>query len=179
MLAIASFFIAKADWGKQGKEKWLKNQHYDYAYDYASSKSLVIHKLSVSKVSLIFLKVISLKNVDWQLSGEIQTDPSLWFQFVFGCPLNCKTKTGFLLRQILLSAAQQKFPKGPSIKEVRIFLVIFDTPSPHRVDQKLRGQDEVGRWQRYTHRVLQTIQRNLYFYGSGQSGPFWAELKLL
>ena len=83
----------------------------------------------MSKVSLIFLKVISLKNVDWQLSGEIQTDPSLWFQFVFGCPLNCKTKTGFLLRQILLSAAQQKFPKGPSIKEVRIFWS-FLIPSP-------------------------------------------------
>ena len=30
-----------------------------------------------------------------------------------------------------------------------------------------------------TDRVLQTIQMKLIFYGSGQSRPFWAELKLL
>ena len=29
------------------------------------------------------------------------------------------------------------------------------------------------------YRVLQTIQMNLYFYVSGQSGSFWAVLKLL
>jgi hypothetical protein len=31
VLTFASFFIAKADWGKQGKENWFKVQHYDYA----------------------------------------------------------------------------------------------------------------------------------------------------
>ena len=31
VIKFASFFIAKADWGKQGKEKWFKVQHYDYA----------------------------------------------------------------------------------------------------------------------------------------------------
>ena len=31
VLKFASIFIAQADWGKQGKEKWFKIQHYDYA----------------------------------------------------------------------------------------------------------------------------------------------------
>ena len=31
VLNFASIFIAYADWGKQGKEKWFKIQHYDYA----------------------------------------------------------------------------------------------------------------------------------------------------
>ena len=31
VLKFASIFIAYADWGKQGKEKWFKIQHYDYA----------------------------------------------------------------------------------------------------------------------------------------------------
>ena len=33
--------------------------------------------------------------------------------------------------------------------------------------------------QRYTYRVLQTIQIKLILVLSGQSGPFWAALKLL
>ena len=31
VLTFASIFIALADWRKQGKEKWFKVQHYDYA----------------------------------------------------------------------------------------------------------------------------------------------------
>ena len=31
VMKFASIFIAYADWGKQGKEKWFKIQHYDYA----------------------------------------------------------------------------------------------------------------------------------------------------
>ena len=31
LLTFASFFIVKADWGKQVKEKLFKVQHYDYA----------------------------------------------------------------------------------------------------------------------------------------------------
>ena len=31
VLIFASIFIDYADWGKQGKEKWFKVQHYDYA----------------------------------------------------------------------------------------------------------------------------------------------------
>ena len=52
VLTFASIFIAKADWGKQGKEKCFKVQHYDYA----SSKSLDIHKLLVIIVLALHLR---------------------------------------------------------------------------------------------------------------------------
>ena len=46
--------------------------------------------------------------------------------------------------------------------------------------RKAEAHSLPGCGQRYTYRVLQTIQMKLVlFYVFGQSGPFWAVLKLL
>ena len=55
------------------------------------------------------------------------------------------------------------------IKDLKLFSIHWTTSLSTNEDQSRDIQTECSK----------QFKWNLYFYGSGQSGPFWAELKLL